>query len=67
MKDFGSGEEVHRMNSKVKIDKQGESNCIIETNLGLQAKSQCVPPPAPLVPLYRWLGLRVLVGYDTIS
>jgi hypothetical protein len=50
-----------------KTDKQGKYDCIIETKLGLQAKSQCVPPSAPLGPLYRWPGPRVLVGNDTNS
>jgi hypothetical protein len=59
MKDLGSGEEVRQINSKVKTDKQGKSNYILETKLGLQAKSQCVPPLAPPGPLYRWPGLRV--------
>jgi hypothetical protein len=53
------------MNSKVKVDKQGESDCIIETKLGLQAKSQRLTLLAPPGPLYRWLDLGVLVGYDT--
>jgi hypothetical protein len=29
-----------------KTNKQGEYDCIIETKLGLQARSQRVPPPA---------------------
>jgi hypothetical protein len=66
MKDLGSGEE-DRMNSKVKTDKQGESDYILEAKLGLQAKSQRVPPLAPAGPLYKWPGLRVLIGYDTNS
>jgi hypothetical protein len=57
----------HQMNSKVKIVKQGESNCILDTKLELQAKSQCDLRPAPPGPLYRWPGLRVLVGCDTNS
>jgi hypothetical protein len=67
MKDLGSGEEVHQMNSKVKTYKKGKSDYIIETKQGLQAKFEHVPPPAPLVPLYWWPGLKVLVGYDTNS
>jgi hypothetical protein len=66
IKNFGSGEKVRRMNSKVNRQ-QGESDCIIETKLGLQAKSQRVPLSAPLGLLYRWSGLRGLVGYDTTS
>jgi hypothetical protein len=38
---------------KDKTSKQGELDCIIETKLGLQARSQRVPPPAPPGPLYR--------------
>jgi hypothetical protein len=52
---------------KGKADKQGEYDCIIKTKLWLQARSQCVPPPAPPSPLHRWPGPRVLVGYDTKS
>jgi hypothetical protein len=52
MKDLGSGEEGRRMNSKVKTSKQGESDCILETKLRLQAKSQRVLPPAAPSPLY---------------
>jgi hypothetical protein len=50
-----------------KADKQGEYNCITETNLGLQARYQCAPPLAPPGPLYRLLGPRVLVEYVTNS
>jgi hypothetical protein len=56
------------MNSKIKIDKQGKSDYIIETKLGLQAKSRRLHPPAPHGSLY--IGgqvLRVPVGCDTNS
>jgi hypothetical protein len=53
---LGSGSRERQMNSEVKVDKQGQSDCIIETKLGLQAKSQRLPPPAPCGPLYRWPG-----------
>jgi hypothetical protein len=36
-----------------KISKQGELDCIIEAKLGLQARSQRVPPWTPPGPLYR--------------
>jgi hypothetical protein len=36
------GGRGRQINSKVKIDKKGEYDCIIETKLGLQAKSQDV-------------------------
>jgi hypothetical protein len=52
---------------KGKTDKQGKYDCIIKTKLGLQGRSQCVPPPAPPGPLYRWPGPRVMVGYDINS
>jgi hypothetical protein len=66
MKDFGSGERGASDELKGKASaNQGKYDYIIKIKLGLHARSQCVPPPAPPGPLYRWPGPIVLVGYDT--
>jgi hypothetical protein len=67
MKDLGSGGRGASDEFEHKADKPSEYDCIIETKLGLQARSQRVPPLAPLGPFYRWPSPGVLVGYDTIS
>jgi hypothetical protein len=65
MKDLGSGKRTSDELEGKNSDKQGETCSIIETKLGLQAKSWCVLRRPLLAPLYRWLGLEVLVGFDT--
>jgi hypothetical protein len=48
-------------------DKQGESDCILETKLGFTIQILGSPLLAPPRPLYRWLGPRVLVRHYTNS
>jgi hypothetical protein len=47
-----------------KTDKQGEYDCIIETKLGLQARSQCVPLPALHAP---YIGGQVTAWLSMIQ
>jgi hypothetical protein len=61
------GGRGRRMNSNVKDQTNKAKLDIIETKLKLQAQSRS-PPGRPLLdPLYRWLGLEVLVGFHTNS
>jgi hypothetical protein len=54
------------MNSKVKISQTRLGLVCIENKHGTQlAQSQSVPGRPLLAPLYRWTGLKYLVGFNT--
>jgi hypothetical protein len=46
-------------------DKTRRNLIFIETNHGLQAQSRCVPGRPLLAPIYRWLGLKDPVWFNT--
>jgi hypothetical protein len=54
------------MNSKVNVSQTRRGYACIENRCGTQlAQSQSVPGRPLLAPLYRWLGLKDLVGFNT--
>jgi hypothetical protein len=60
------GGRGRRMNSKVKISQTRRGLVCIENKHGTQlAQSQSVPSRPLLVALYRWPGLKDLVGFNT--
>jgi hypothetical protein len=52
-----------RMNSKIKIS---QTRCVSRISVVLNlAQSQSVPGRPLLAPIYRWLGLKEPVGFNT--
>jgi hypothetical protein len=59
-------DEGHRMNSKVKIRQTRRGlMCVKNTHSTKLALPQSVPGWPLLAPLYRWLGLKDPVGFNT--
>jgi hypothetical protein len=55
-----------RMNSKVKISQTRRRLVCIKNKHGIKlAQSQSAPSRPLLAPLYRWLGLEDLIGFNT--
>jgi hypothetical protein len=60
------GGRGRRMNSKAKISQTRHGYACIKKNRGIQlAQSQSVPGWPLLPPIYRWLGLKDPVGFNT--
>jgi hypothetical protein len=60
------GGRGRRMNSKLKIIQTRQGLTCIENKRGTQlAQSQSVPGRPLLAPLYRWSGLKDLIGFNT--
>jgi hypothetical protein len=54
------------MNSKVEVSQTRRDYTCIENKHGTQlAQSQSVPGRSLLAPIYRWLGLKDPVGFNT--
>jgi hypothetical protein len=55
-----------QMNSKVKVSQTRRDYTCIKNKHGTRlAQSQSVPGRPLLAPIYRWLGLKDPVGFDT--
>jgi hypothetical protein len=53
------------MNSKVKVSKTRRDYACIKNKHGIQlAQSQSVPSRPLMAPIYRWPGLKELVGFN---
>jgi hypothetical protein len=60
------GGRGHRMNSTVEVSQTRRDYACIENKHGTQlAQSQSVPGWPLLAPIYRWPGLKDLVGFNT--
>jgi hypothetical protein len=60
------GGRGRRMNSKVHVSQTRRDYACIENKHGIQlAQSQSVPGRPLLAPIYKWPGLKDLVGFNT--
>jgi hypothetical protein len=60
------GGRERRMNSKVKVSQTRRDYACIENKRGIQlTQSQSVPGQPLLASIYRWPGLKDLVGFNT--